>query len=275
MSADFEKIAQMLAERAVSVKRANSPFFSREAIGTGLAGAGLGALMGATSRKNKLRNALMYGLGGGIAGMGAGMALRNYNSQQAATRVDIPNSGKKLEAPKPPATAASQLQEEAAKIKGPARVTGTNMLDIGADPSLSDYENWKINPQWRGHQTLTERAWPGNWSKSDATRNAEYLKRWQDEQTKLKQAIKDSLRVPFTKRPSLREIKAPYNLPGVIRDPINPLTQYKDYNLSDPTTLDLIRQARAAGFGSNIEEFMRRRQQEINSASDPNASSFF
>ena len=84
MSADFEKIANLLAERAVSVKRANNSLLSNESIGTGLAGAGLGALLGATSRKNKLRNALVYGLGGGLAGVGAGAAMRSANQQAAA-----------------------------------------------------------------------------------------------------------------------------------------------------------------------------------------------
>lgn len=82
---DFEKVADILATHAVRAKTANNPLLSNEALGTGLAGAGLGALLGATSRKNKLRNALTYGLGGGLAGIGAGAMMRGVNEQAAAT----------------------------------------------------------------------------------------------------------------------------------------------------------------------------------------------
>lgn len=109
MAADFEKIASVLAEHAVRVKQADNPLLSNEALGTGLAGAGVGALLGMTSRKNKLRNAMMYGLGGGLAGMGAGVAMRSSNQQAAAQQQALQEKAReaaRLSAPPPPTASA-------------------------------------------------------------------------------------------------------------------------------------------------------------------------
>jgi hypothetical protein len=83
MSANLEKIAATLAEKAVTAKNANA-LLSPEALSMGLAGAGLGALAGATSKQDKMRKALLYGLGGGLAGAGGGAVMRIANDQHLA-----------------------------------------------------------------------------------------------------------------------------------------------------------------------------------------------
>jgi hypothetical protein len=292
----FETIAKTLALRAVSgpagaEKQAdlsamlNSPY-TPYVVG-GLGGAGLGAVLGATQPKRKGRNALYYGSLGGLGGLGLAHLWQQANSgaqkppggqkqpepnsektpeiKPPEKNPNIPDGQKTLKRPEVETQRGSQARQEAqlrAQVvgeAGPTRVMTDTLPDIGADSRLSDYENWKLNPKWRGQKSWAETLWPGNWMRSEGLRDAEHMTAWAKERAALKQELNDSVKIPFKSRPTLRQIREKYNLPGTPGfESVNPLMKYKDYDLRNPETLELIRRARDAGFAEDIDGYMQR-----------------
>jgi hypothetical protein len=232
--------------------------------------------------KRKGRNALYYGSIGGLGGLGLAhlwQQAQTGTKTPAAQKPEapkpeqklpeknpaVPDGKEKLERPKARTSAdiraqqEAQLRAQAAGEVGPARVMTDTMPDIGPDSRLSDYENWKLNPKWYGQKSWGETLWPGNWLKSDSMRDAEHMSAWAKERAAHRQELKDSVKIPFLSRPTLRQIREKYNLPGTPgSEPVNPLMQYKNYDLSNPETLELIRRARAAGFADDIPGYIQR-----------------
>jgi hypothetical protein len=263
-STDFEKISSQLAD--VATKKAGIGDFlgsdaGRYLIGGGL-GAGAGAILGAAQpdRAKKKRNMMYYGTLGGLGGLGLAHVLNQHNAAQAAKMPKPlppppgpppadPGTGEKIKEPTLPAAPSAVPARVADSVTAP---------DVGYDASLSDYENWKLNPKWGNRLSLD--AWqPGTWLPGG--REGTFRNQFAAEQAAAKgqyeKAVADSLKVPFTKRPSLREMREQY-MPA----PVNPLQAYKKYNLKDPETLELIRRARSHGMGNDIPGFLQKLKEQ-------------
>lgn len=264
-STDFEKISSQLAD--VATKKAGiADFFNSDAgrylIGGGL-GAGAGALLGAAQpdRAKKKRNMMYYGTLGGLGGLGLAHVLNRHNAAQAAKTPPAlppppgpppadPGTGETITEPELPARSLPPPPARAADI-----VTGP---DIGYDASLSDYENWKLNPKWGNRSSLD--AWqfgtylPGG---RDAVFRNQFAAEQAAAKSQYEKALADSVKVPFTNRPSLREIREQH-MPA----PVNPLQAYKKYNLKNPETLELIRRARSHGMGHDIPGFLQKLKEQ-------------
>lgn len=263
-STDFEKISSQLAD--VATKKAGIGEFlnsdaGRYLIGGGL-GAGAGAILGAAQpdRAKKKRNMLYYGALGGVGGLGLAHVLNRHNAAQATkTTPPVPPPGPP---PADPGTGEKITEPELparSRPAGPDRpADSVTAPDVGYDASLSDYENWKLNPKWGNRLSLD--AWqPGTYLPGgrDATFRNQFAAEQAAAKSQYDKALTDSVKVPFTKRPSLREMREQH-MPA----PVNPLQAYKKYNLKDPETLELIRRARSHGMGNDIPGFLQKLKEQ-------------
>ena len=272
---DFEKISSQLAD--VATKKADIGKFLSSDAGRYLIGGGLGATAGAVlgaaqpDRAKKKRNMMYYGTLGGLGGLGLAHVLNQSNAAQAAQAAQAPKPADAAPADPGKGTVLRDpgVTPPAAKSE-PARLGDEpGAPDIGYDASLSDYENWKLNKNWGNRASWS--AWLPAEKYLPGGRESYNQKSYAAEQAAAKQnyeqAVAGSLKVPFPKRMSLKQMREQH-----MPVPVNPLKAYGSFgspgagpdgfNLKDPETLELIRRARSHGMGNDIPGFMKALEKE-------------